>query len=89
MKPKRKAEPASPAVSKNPLPKESLLILPDSKPERTGLALVFRVDEPEQAAALHTFRAAFGAAAEIEALDERTYVLHVYPGICGCEEAAA
>jgi hypothetical protein len=65
------------------------MILPDNPQERAGLVLVFRTDEPEQAEALHTFRAAFGAATELEALDERTYVLHVYPGVCGCGEAAA
>jgi hypothetical protein len=65
------------------------MILPDRPPERTGLVLVFRADEPEQAEALHTFRAAFGAATELEALDEDTYILHVYPGVCGCGEAVA
>lgn len=58
-------------------------------PECTGLVLVFRIDEPEQAEALHVFRAAFGAATELEALDEKTYILHVYPGVCGCGEASA
>ncbi len=59
------------------------------KPEHEGLVLVFRVDEPEQAEALHSFRAAFGGATEIEALDERTFVLVIRPGICGCGEVAA
>jgi hypothetical protein len=63
-------------------------MIPDNQADHTGLALVFRTDEPEQAEALHTFRAAFGAATEIEALDEDTYILHVYPGVCGCGEAA-
>ncbi len=63
--------------------------IPANPPECTGLALVFRTDEPEQAEALHSFRAAFGAATELEALDERTYILHVYPGVCGCGEAAS
>ena len=65
------------------------MILPDRSPERTELVLLFRVDEPEQAEALHSYRAAFGAAADLEALDERTYVLHVFPGVCGCGETAA
>jgi len=64
------------------------MIVPDSKPDRTSLALVFRVDVAEEAEALHTFRAAFGGASEIEALDERTYVLLVYPGVCSCGDAA-
>lgn len=59
-----------------------------NKPERTGLVLMFRVDDPEQAQALHGYRAAFGGATDIEALDEKTYILHIYPGICGCGEAA-
>jgi len=49
---------------------------------------MFRVDDPEQAQALHGYRAAFGGATDIEALDEKTYILHIYPGICGCGEAA-
>ncbi len=65
------------------------MILPDDSPERTGLALVFRVDDPEQAAALHRYRSAFGGASDIEALDERTYVLHIRPGVCWCGEVAA
>ena len=63
-------------------------MITDSPQKRTGLVLVFRTDEPEQAEALHTFRAAFGAATELEALDEKTYILHVYPGVCSCGEAA-
>lgn len=62
--------------------------IPANPPEHTALVLVFRTDEPEQAEALHTFRGAFGAATELEALDENTYILHVYPGVCGCGEAA-
>jgi hypothetical protein len=50
--------------------------------------LVFRTDEPEQAEALHKFRAAFGAATEIEAVTETVFALHIYPGVCGCGEAA-
>jgi hypothetical protein len=65
------------------------LILPDHKPERTEIVLLFRVDVAEEAEALHTFRAAFGAATDLEALDERTYVLHIRPGVCACGEAAA
>ncbi len=64
------------------------MILPDRSPERTEIVLLFRIDDPKQAEALHGYRAAFGAATEIEALDERTYVLHVYPGVCSCGDAA-
>ncbi len=67
--------------------RKDTLMVHDSPPEHTGLVLVFRVDQPEQAQALHGYRSAFGAATHIEALDERTYVLHVYPGVCGCGEA--
>jgi hypothetical protein len=65
------------------------MILPDRPPGCTGLILVFRTDEPEQAEALHTFRAAFGGASELEAIDEHTFALHIRPGVCGCGEAAA
>lgn len=64
----------------------SILVNP---PECTSLVLIFRTDEPEQAEALHAFRASFGAATDLEALDKSTYILHVYPGVCGCGEAAA
>jgi hypothetical protein len=53
-------------------------------PDEPQLTLLFRVDEPEQAEALHTFRASFGAATDIEALDENTFVLHIRPGVCAC-----
>ena len=64
------------------------MIINHDKPEHSGLVLVFRVDDPEQSQALHDYRSAFGAATHIEALDERTYVLHVYPGVCSCGDAA-
>jgi hypothetical protein len=53
------------------------------------LVLVFRTDVPEEAEALHAFRAAFGAATEIEAVTETVFALHIRPGVCGCGEAAA
>ncbi len=59
------------------------------KPEHTGLVLVFRVDDPDQAEALHGYRSAFAGASDIEALDEKTYALLIRPGICGCGEVAA
>lgn len=58
-------------------------------PECTGLVLVFRTDEPEQTEALHAFRAAFGAATELEALSEDVMALNIFPGVCSCGEAAA
>ena len=64
------------------------MIVPDRSPERTEIVLLFRVDVAEEAEALHGYRAAFGAATDLEALDERTYVLHVYPGVCACGDAA-
>lgn len=57
-------------------------------PERTELVLLFRVDVVEQAEALHNYRAAFAGAADIEALDETTYALHIRPGVCSCGDAA-
>jgi hypothetical protein len=82
----KKAEPDSPAKSTNPQPKESLLILPS--PERSEIVLLFRTDVAEEAEALHTFRAAFGAATEIEAVTQDLFALHVYPGVCACGDAA-
>jgi hypothetical protein len=63
-------------------------MITDNPAEHTGLVLLFRVDQPEQAAALHGYRAAFGAATHIEALDENTYILHIFPGVCSCGDAA-
>ena len=60
-----------------------------SKPEHTGLVLVFRVDVAEEAEALHTFRAAFGAATEIEAVTQDLFALHIRPGVCSCGKEAA
>lgn len=53
------------------------------------LTLPFKVDKPEQVEALHTFRAAFGGATDLEALDENTFVLHIRPGVCACGGGAA
>ncbi len=57
--------------------------------ERTEIMLLFRTDEPEQAEALHSFRAAFGAATDLEAVTENVFALYIRPGICGCGEVAA
>lgn len=66
------------------------MILPsDRSHERTEIVLLFRTDVAEEAEALHTFRAAFGAATDLEAVTETVFALHVRPGICGCGEAAA
>lgn len=65
------------------------MILPDKSPERTEIVLLFRTDEPEQAEALHTFRAAFGAATDLEAVTQDLFALRIRPGICGCGEVAA
>jgi len=48
------------------------------------LTLHFCVDEPEQAEALHDFRAAFGKQSDIEAVNEDLYALHIWPGHPGC-----
>jgi hypothetical protein len=48
------------------------------------LTLLFDTDEPEQVATLHSFRAAFGAATDIEAVNESVYALHIRPGHPGC-----
>jgi hypothetical protein len=57
------------------------MILPDKRPEHTRLLLLFRIDEPEQAEALYAFRAAFGAATDIEAVTEDLFALHITPGV--------
>ena len=48
------------------------------------LTLLFRVDEPKQAEALHGFRTAFGEQTEIEPVNETLYALHIWPGHPGC-----
>jgi hypothetical protein len=48
------------------------------------LTLLFRLDDPDQVEALHTFRAAFGEATEIEAVNENGCALHIWPGYPGC-----
>ncbi len=48
------------------------------------LTLLARVDEPDQAEALHGFRAAFGKQSDIEAVNETIYALHIWPGHPGC-----
>jgi hypothetical protein len=48
------------------------------------LTLLFRLDDPDQVEALHTFRAAFGAATEIEAVNENGCVLYIWPAHPGC-----
>ena len=44
------------------------------------LTLLFRVDEPEQAEALHGFRAAFGRQTDLEPVNEKLFALHIRPG---------
>jgi hypothetical protein len=48
------------------------------------LTLLFRVDEPEQAEALHDFRAAFGTQTDLEPVNEKLFALHIRPGHPGC-----
>ncbi len=60
------------------------MILPDDVSDHAGLMLLFRIDQPEHAEALHGFRAAFAAQSDIEAVDDNLFVLHVFPGVCAC-----
>jgi len=48
------------------------------------LTLLFCVDQPEQAQALHGFRAAFGKQTDLEPVNESVYALHIWPGHPGC-----
>ncbi len=65
------------------------MIHDNPSPEHEGLALVFRTDDAEQAAALDGYCRAFGAGAtHVEVLDANTRVLHIYAGVCGCGDAA-
>ena len=48
------------------------------------LTLLFRVDEPDQAEALHGFRAAFGKQTDLEPVNEKLFALHIRPG-CPCD----
>lgn len=52
----------------------------DSEP----ITLLFCVDKPEQAQALHGFRAAFGKQTDLEPINESVYALHIWPGHPGC-----
>lgn len=47
---------------------------------KTVLTVVFDLRQPEQAEALHDFRSAFGEAADLEALSEFVFALHISPG---------
>lgn len=64
------------------------MIVPDNPPKHNGLVLLFSIDDPEQAEALQNIRAAFGAATEIEAVNEDVFALHIRPGLCPCGEGA-
>ena len=66
-------------------------MIPDNAPERTELVVVFRTDVPEEAEALHEFRAAFAGASDIEAVAPELFALKIRPGVCACggEENAA
>lgn len=63
--------------------------IPANPPERTEIVLLFRTDVAEEAEALHSFRAAFGAATDLEAVTENVFALYIRPGVCTCGEAAA
>ncbi len=52
--------------------------------EGGGLTLLFRVDRKEEREALNTFRAAFGAATDLEAVTDYLVALHIRPGHPGC-----
>lgn len=65
------------------------MILPDKVPDRTSLVLLFDTRDPEQVEAIHYWRAAFGAATDLEAVTEDLYALHIRPGICACGEKVA
>jgi hypothetical protein len=65
------------------------MILTDKSPDRAEIVLLFRVDVAEEAEALHAFRAAFGAATDLEAVTQDLFALYIRPGVCACGEAAA
>ena len=44
------------------------------------LTIVFDTEHPEQAEALHHWRAAFGPASDIEAVHGDVFALHIFPG---------
>jgi hypothetical protein len=49
-----------------------------------SLTVLFDVDVPEQAEALHVFRAAFGITVDIEAVSKSLRALHIRPGHPSC-----
>lgn len=48
---------------------------------RTDLKVIFDRRIPEQREALDYFRSAFAEAADIEAVSEHVYALHIKPGV--------
>ena len=48
--------------------------------DQTFISVVFDRKDPRQTAAFHRLRSAFGLATDVEALDSRRVVLHLYPG---------
>ena len=86
MREKKKGE--SPlAPTKTPYAIRSLnRMITDDGPGRTELVMLFRMDIPEEAEALHTFRAAFAGATDIEAVTPELFALHIRPGVCVCGE---
>ena len=61
-----------------------MIALKEEYHDERCLTLLFRVDEREQADALHGFRAAFGKQTDIEAVNEILYALHIWPGYPSC-----
>ena len=64
-------------------------MIPQNEPRRTELVLCFRTDVPEEAEALHTFRALFAGASDIEAVAPELFALRIRPGVCACGEEVA
>ncbi len=89
----KKAAPRQPGQIKPlPIAKEVSLMIPERSPLEDldrRLSVAFDVRVPEQAEALHIFRAAFAGQTDIEAVNADVFVLHIRPGICRCGEEAA
>lgn len=52
--------------------------LPDSAP---ALSIVFDTNDTSQCDTLHAMRTVFQARSDIEALSERHFILHIFPGL--------
>jgi hypothetical protein len=54
-----------------------------SRTKEAPLTILFRLNHPEQAEALHALRATFQGSSDVEAVTSDVFALHLWPG-CWC-----